>query len=128
MMDALEYEKERIRMCRTMILEKGGCEACPLYNVLKRKCGFSASIIPNPDIDTIKNNVDRVIKWAKDHPVKTRQSEFLRMFPKAEIKDGALWMCPKYISYDYRPEENCHEISCGDCKRKFWLAEVTDND
>nr|DAI06119.1 MAG TPA: 14-3-3 protein gamma [Ackermannviridae sp.] len=125
-MDVLEYEKARIRMCRTMILEKGGCEACPLYNALKRKCGFAASIIPNPDIDTIKNNVDRVIKWSKDHPVKTRKSEFLKMFPKAEIKDDAIWMCPKYISYDYRPEENCREISCGDCKRKFWLTEVTE--
>lgn len=35
-MDALEYEKARIRMCQTMILKKGGCEACPLYSVLAR--------------------------------------------------------------------------------------------
>ena len=28
-MDALEYEKARIRMCRTMILKEGGCSACP---------------------------------------------------------------------------------------------------
>jgi hypothetical protein len=85
-MDALEYEKARIRMCRTMVLEKGGCEACPLYNVLKRKCGFAASIISNSDIDTIKNNVDRVIKWAKDHPVKTRNFavESFRALIKAE--------------------------------------------
>lgn len=83
-MDALEYEKARIRMCRTMILEKGGCEACPMYNVLKRKCGFSASTISNHDIDTIKNNVDRVIKWAKDHPVKTRKSEFQKNVPERE--------------------------------------------
>lgn len=27
-MDALEYEKARIRMCRTMILGKDGCAAC----------------------------------------------------------------------------------------------------
>ena len=71
-----------------------------------------------------------VEQWAKDHPVKTRQSEFLKLFPDAQMSaDGdVIWMCPKYISYDYRPEENCHEISCGDCKRKFWLAEVTGND
>ena len=127
-MDALEYEKARIRMCRTMILKDGGCVACPLYDGLMNRCWLAASAITNPDIDTIETHVDSVIEWAQGHPVKTRQSEFLKMFPKAEIKDDALWMCPKYISYDYRPEENCHEISCGDCKRKFWLAEVADND
>lgn len=82
------------------------------------------------DYDSIKSieNSFESRAMGERNPVKTRQSEFLKLFPKAEIKDDALWMCPKYISYDYRPEENCHEISCGDCKRKFWLAEVTDND
>ena len=83
---------------------------------------------PYADDETIERYVARVEQWAKDNPVKTRQSEFLRMFPKAEMKDDYLWMCPKYINYDYNPEENCHEISCSDCKRKFWLTEVTDND
>lgn len=127
-MDALEYEKARIRMCRTMILEKGGCEACLLYNVLKRKCGFAASIIPNPDIDTIKNNVDSVIKWAKDHPVKTRQSEFLRMFPNAMINksDGILCIPPCNIEGEGK-SIGCAK-SCGHCRREYWLTEVTDND
>lgn len=126
-MDVLEYEKARIRMCRTMILEKGGCEACPLYNVLKRKCGFAASIIPNPDIDTIKNNVDRVIKWAKDHHVKTRQSEFLKMFPNAQIDTyGALTIRP--CSIEKGLCSKCTTLSdCVDCRREYWLAEVTDN-
>lgn len=97
-MDVLEYEKARIRMCRTMILEKGGCEACPLYNVLKRKCGLLASVIQNPDIDTIKSNVDRVIKWAKDHPAKTRQSEFLKQFPSAFTSESVLQIQPCLMS------------------------------
>lgn len=36
-MDALEYEKARIRMCRTMILGKDGCAACPLYDGLRHR-------------------------------------------------------------------------------------------
>lgn len=127
-MDALEYEKARIRMCRTMILGKDGCAACPLYDGLRHRCWLATSAMTNTDIDTIETHIDRVIYWANEHPIKTRQSEFLKMFPKAEIKDDYLWMCPKYINYDYNPEENCHEISCSDCKRKFWLTEVTDND
>lgn len=127
-MDALEYEKARIRMCSTMIHEKGGCEACPLYNALKRKCGFAASIIPNPDIDTIKNNVDRVIKWAKDHPVKTRQSELLKMFPNAKLDiDGVLAIRPCDIDSKCCTDDD-YLRKCGACARDYWLTEVTDND
>lgn len=125
-MDALEYEKARIRMCRTMILEKGGCEACPLYNVLKRKCGFSASIIQNPDIDTIKNNVDRVIKWAKDNSIKTRQSEFLKMFPHAQKRDGIINICPLYVDKDHKTNSECLKTNCGGCRQRFWNQEVTE--
>lgn len=125
-MDVLEYEKARIRMCRTMILEKGGCEACPLYNVLKRKCGFAASIIPNPDIDTIKNNVDRVIKWAKDHPVKTRQSEFLKLFPNTKIDSGVIIFCPRNFLPEVEKNEYCKgNKSCRECRKDYWLTEVT---
>lgn len=127
-MDVLEYEKARIRMCRMMILEKGGCEACPLYNALKRKCGFLASAIQNPDIDTIKNNVDRVIKWAKDHPAKTRQSEFLKMFPNAKTMGDVIAICPNDIDSTYRNIDYCDHSFCEECGKKYWNEEVTDND
>lgn len=128
-MDVLEYEKARIRMCRTMILENGGCEACPLYNVLKRKCGFAASIIPNPDIDTIKNNVDLVIKWAKDHPVKTRQSEFLKMFPNAQMVNIERTFCVAHFDSTKVCKEGIpSEEKCIACRYRFWNEEVTDND
>ena len=84
-MDALEYEKARIRMCRTMILGKDGCAAYPLYDGLRHRCWLATSAMTNPDIDTIETHIDRVIYWAKEHPVKTRQSEFLKMFPNAAI-------------------------------------------
>lgn len=117
-MDAVEFFKTVNRLCKNQ-----GCNECPAAKDGVCMAGF--------DDDTIKSigkTISKVEQWAKDHPAKTRQSEFLKMFPKAEIKDDALWMCPKYINYDYRPEENCYEISCSDCKHKFWLAEVSDND
>ena len=118
-MDVVKFIMTVRRICKNQ-----SCEECPVYkNDMCCMVGFDYD-----SIKSIEETVSKVEQWAKDNPVKTRQSEFLKLFPKAEIKDDALWMCPKYISYDYRPEENCHEISCGDCKRKFWLAEVTDND
>lgn len=115
-MDAVEYVKALRRLC----ISQSGCNACQLN-------GKNGCIVSNMDKEAEKA-VPIVEQWAKDHPVKTRQSEFLKMFPKAGIKDDALCICPKYIIYDYRPEEKCYEISCSDCKRKFWLMEVTDND
>lgn len=119
-MDAVEYIKTIHRLCES---QNGysGCSGCPLLN----EDDYCSIVDARERAEDV---VQIVEQWAKDHPVKTRQSEFLRMFPKAEMKDDYLWMCPKYINYDYNPEENCHEISCSDCKRKFWLTEVTDND
>lgn len=117
-MDAVKFIKESKRLCKAQ-------ESCG-------KCVAQIGGCCLTDICVEENSAEKAVavveQWSKDHPAKTRQSEFLKVFPKAEIKDDALWMCPKYISYDYRPEENCYKISCSDCKHKFWLAEVTDND
>lgn len=128
-MDALEYEKARIRMCRTMILKEGGCEACPLFNGLKRRCGFAASIAENMDENAIRKNIDIVIKWAKDHPVKTRQSELLKLFPNSKIDSGAIIFCPRNFLPEVERNAYCekHE-SCKECRKDYWLTEVTDND
>lgn len=120
-MDAVEFFKTVNRLCKNQ-----GCEECPVYKKENNMCcmvGFD-----DDSIKSIKETVSKVEQWAKDHPVKTRKSEFLKMFPNAKIYNDVIWLCPKYIGCDYKPEENCNEISCFDCKRKFWLAEVTDND
>ena len=46
-------------------------------------------------IKSIEETVSKVEQWAKDHPVKTRQSEFLKKFQDAKIgKDGVLIIYP----------------------------------
>lgn len=69
--------------------------------------------------------VERIEQWAKEHPVKTRQSEFLKMFPNASVGyNGTLVICPsqadtKAVSECIRSERNCDK-----CKRDFWLKEI----
>ena len=116
-MDAVKFCKELSRLC-----SNHECSKCPIRTSQHFNC-----TIQNRG-DNAESVVEIVEQWAKNHPVKTRQSEFLKMFPGAKIDGDVLWLCPKYIGYDYRPEENCYEIDCDDCKRKFWLTEVTDND
>lgn len=115
-MDAVEYIKTLRRLCKS----QERCSGCVLYDKEDECCILNIS-------EYTKKSVQIVEQWAKEHPIKTRQSEFLRMFPNAQIHDDVIWMCPKCIGCDYKPEENCNEIYCCDCKRKFWLTEVTDN-
>lgn len=74
--------------------------------------------------------VEAAEQWAAEHPVKTRQSVFLEQYPEADLtKDGVISICPMAVSSEYRGENgSCVSCSlkCGDCRRKFWLAEVED--
>ena len=65
-----------------------------------------------------------VEKWSSDHSVKTRQSEFLKMFPNAEIRNRFIEICPKKMDQNSVTNEECAKIACLDCMRKYWLQEV----
>lgn len=55
---------------------------------------------------------------------KTRQSEFLKMFPKAVKEGKVLGFCPRELDTRYMPEKRCENIACVDCRVDYWLAEV----
>lgn len=118
-MDAVEYLKTLCRMCH--------CE-CLKCEFGKRLRGFETCTVWR------KTHPEEAVaiaeKWAKEHPVKTRQSEFLKLFPEVKLKqDGVIAICPLDISAAYREKDGSCTIrsgSCADCKRKFWLAEVED--
>lgn len=69
--------------------------------------------------------VSQVEQWAAEHPVKTRQSVFLEMFPNAPIfpDTGIVKMSPCEVDAVLRG--NCPGVGCcPECRKKFWLAEV----
>lgn len=73
--------------------------------------------------------VSRVEQWAKEHPARTRQSELLKLFPEViSDPDGFIDICPALIVSAKRKTKTggCRypSISCGECKREFWLAEI----
>ena len=65
-----------------------------------------------------------VEQWCTEHPIKTRQSEILKMFPGAAIDemDGCLTLNP--CNFYPKMREECSGRRCSDCRREFWLAEV----
>lgn len=58
------------------------------------------------------------------HPIKTRQSEFLKLFPNAQTDSGCLNACPMDVFGNMGI--NCNKQTCFECKKEFWLAEVED--
>ena len=118
-MDAVEYLKTLCRMCH--------CE-CLKCEFRKRLRGGETCTVwrkTHPE-----EAVAIVGQWAKEHPVKTRQSVLLEQYPEAMLtEDGVLALCPMAISSEYRGENNscvscCQK--CGDCRREFWSTEVED--
>lgn len=77
--------------------------------------------------------VERIEQWAKEHPVKTRQSEFLKMYPNAQkSSDGVLNICPEKIEHEKYKSAALYKACiysdtgklCTDCRRDFWLKEI----
>ena len=73
--------------------------------------------------------VDQVEQWAKEHPVKTRQSEFLKMWSDAEISDDgypSVAPCQLYKDIEEKDENGicCKNCGCDKCRRDFWLKEI----
>jgi hypothetical protein len=68
--------------------------------------------------------VAEVEQWAKEHPAKTRQSEFLEQWPNCMMDDdGAVGMCPRNVDKNYICDLNS-SAGCPGCRREFWMQEV----
>ena len=117
-MEALEFLKERKRMCRSF---GGSCRGCPGEKV---RCALNSLTSD----DDYKRIVVMVEEWSAAHSCKTRQSVFLEQWPEAQIDDNdVLSVCPAVISPSHRKDGggclNIHK-KCADCRREFWMQEV----
>lgn len=79
--------------------------------------------------DEPEDVVTETEKWAKEHPAKTRQSEFLKIYPETtiDINTGAIIICPATLSNSHRDKDGvCNQggVWCTDCQREFWLEEI----
>ena len=82
------------------------------------------------DYRTARDNtraVKFVERWDAAHPVKTRQSVFLKMFPNVMLDDkGQFGFCPKMLDTAYHPVGGCclDVDICQRCMDNFWGQEV----
>lgn len=112
-MDAVEYVKQLKRMCNCY----SNCSDCPANEY--EECATLSGVSKLAPI---------VEQWAKEHPVETRQSKLLKLFPEATPHpDGYVDICPALLlSARRKPGGGCRhpQVSCCVCKHDFWLEEV----
>ena len=113
-MDAVEYLKALGRLCNNYLCG----DNCPLID----SCDDESD-------DGYVRKVQIVEKWAKEHSVKTRQSEFLKQWPDAEISDDGLPSiapCQLNVLFIHgKAQKNCEDRGvCNKCRDDFWLKEI----
>ena len=107
-------------MCREYGTIKNHCYTCPLGN---DSGGCQAGVAEN-QIVTEEDLVQIVEKWSREHPIKTRQSEFLKMFPNAVVVCGILDVKPCEVDKYLKPTICKRYSICKDCKKAYWSEEV----
>lgn len=128
-MDAIKYIKTLRRLCKMQKTCNGCLYGCPLR--LNGDC--IAGLCDDGLCDGAEKAAQIVEQWSKDHPVKTRQSEFLKMFPNANSKIITR-LLPCSIDSNMKPLR-CAKYGylsitcrCDRCCDDYWKEEVTDND
>ena len=114
-MDAVMFVKEWKRMCTS----SKTCLSCSIGKIAGVSTVCSNMVKKEPE-----KYVAIVEKWSAEHPVKTRENEFLKIFPNAEIQDGVIRICPRNIDQNSVTSEECDKSECFECRKKYWLEEV----
>lgn len=116
-MDAIEFIKERQRLCQTYV----DCFKCPAYNNNTGGCNFNTA-----SGYEATEQIRLLEEWSAAHPLRTRQSEFLKQYPNADLdEDGILKVCPKIVEgSSYVNSRNCGCVPCAVCHKAYWLQGV----
>ena len=113
-MDALKYLKTLRRMCN------GECRECEY----EKRSGVDPCTVWQ--YDHPEEAVAIAEQWAAEHSIKTRQSEFLKLFPYARVKKANGLPIVSPCDLDVKLAGKCEGIPCQECWKKFWMQEVED--
>lgn len=95
------------------------CHLSPESNGEHLTCSTFERLFPEKAVEIVEN-------WSKKHPIKTRQSEFLKLYPNAMRNKGInkdiIGICPLAVDTEFK---HCKEyIDCVTCKEKYWLEDI----
>ena len=104
-------------------------EAIEFLKAAKRmyesRTGVRTDAIYFDDFD-FESYVKEVEEWCKsNNPTKTRQTEFLKMYPNVHIRsNGCVDVAPCILDAEVYRECSQSPIVCDECYKKFWGKEV----
>ena len=117
-MDAVKFLKEAERKC--LNTECSECELKDVHNVVP--CKFDSVCMELKEPEKL---VEIIEKWAAEHPVKTRQSEFLKMFHMVRLdEEGIIDIDSCDVDTSIIKDSGCKDLDCRTCRKKFWETEV----
>ena len=125
-MDTVKFFKTVNRLCKNR-----SCAGCPICkkDMIKEMCMVRRTVmLGDASVESIEEMISIVEQWAKDHPLKTRQSEFLKRFPNAMINESDGILCIPPCNIEGKRIVCAGGKNCGDCRRDYWLTEVPNND
>lgn len=119
-MDVVKFVKSVNRLCKN----QSGCAKCPIWEK-----GMCMARFGDYSVKSIEETISKVEQWAKDHPVKTRQSEFLKKFPDAYLS-AITRLLPCSLDRTLKPLR-CAKYGylsttcrCNRCRDDYWNEEV----
>ena len=122
-MNAVKYLKEKSRMTKvdSTGLCRYDCKKCLLSEKNNGKdvlCTVFQKLYPELAVTIVE-------EWSAKHPIKTRQSELLKMFPSAKVdaKD-VVSLCPGMVDATIKKSDRCSKMSCCECRYEYWGEKV----
>lgn len=110
-MDVAKFIMTMRRIC-----QNSNCNDC----VISSFCGKTWN--GWTEIDT-EEAVEIVEKWVEDHSIKTRLTEYKKVFPDCRLRDDgypAVDPCLIIVG-SYCNEDDCVKFStCNECRKHFW--------
>lgn len=114
-MDTTKFMMTMGRICRN-----NQCEDCML-NFFCQKIWYERT---KEDVEKATKLVEEWLEL-EGHPVKTRQTEFLKKFPNAAVSHGTINILPCWL--DETLAEDCDDgypRECVECKKAYWSKKV----
>lgn len=126
-MDAVEFLRAKHRFCeyqreKNHSQNKGWCQDCPIFAAVeKHQCYTCDRFVDEKPVEAVQF----VEEWAKEHPEKTRLSEFVKLFPNASVQAGG---CPDCCVIEFDSKQKCVRSGCLECRKKFWLTPIEEEE
>lgn len=118
-MDAIKFVNEKVRMCNSLASMVQKCNGCPLRAF--DGCDLEELVGQG----NVEKAVEFVEEWSKENPPETRQSLFIKQYPKVTTYKGLIGIRPCQIEEGYTSRYcTCDSSQCVKCRQEYWLQEV----